>query len=54
MTNEFFATTAADGTTTRLPFPLDVPLDERDAYMAATTAAEPPAAVAPAPTPDED
>ncbi|MFN8995502.1 MAG: hypothetical protein ACK5X3_17810 [Pseudomonadota bacterium] len=37
--NEFFAFTTADGETVRLPFPADLPLDERDDFMAAAIAA---------------
>ncbi|MFY7922881.1 MAG: hypothetical protein ACOVSI_10740 [Gemmatimonas sp.] len=46
--NEYFAFTTQEGETVRLPFPADLPLDERDAYMAAQIAAYAP----PAETPD--
>ena len=37
--NEYFAFTTEDGEVVRLPFPDDLPLDERDDYMAAQIAA---------------
>ena len=39
MTNEYFAFTTAEGETVRLPLPAGLPLDEREAYMAAQIAA---------------
>lgn len=36
---EYFAFTTEDGEVVRLPFPVDLPLDERDAYIAAQIAA---------------
>lgn len=36
---EYFAITTEDGAVIREPFPLDLPLDEREAYMAARLAA---------------
>ena len=44
--NEYFAFETPEGETIRLPFPADLPLDEREAYMAAQIAAHA--------TPDED
>lgn len=38
--NEYFAFTTAEGETVRLPFPADLPLDERETYMAAQIAAD--------------
>lgn len=35
---EYFAFTTAAGDVIRLPFPTDLPLDEREAYMAAAIA----------------
>jgi hypothetical protein len=37
--NEYFAFTTEGGEVVRLPFPADVPLDERDTYIAAQIAA---------------
>jgi hypothetical protein len=36
---DYFAFTTDDGELIRLPFPMDLPLDEREAYMAARIAA---------------
>lgn len=56
MTNEFFAATRPDGSAVRVPFPLDVALEDRAAYMATAPLPEPePGADAPVPdTPSED
>lgn len=55
---DYFACTTASGETIRQPFPFDLPLAKRDAFMAAALAAHTttPAApkTAPAPTPTED
>jgi len=37
--NEYFAFTTEGGEVVRLPFPVDLPLDERDPYIAAQIAA---------------
>jgi hypothetical protein len=37
--NEFFAFTTGTGDVIRLPFPADLPLDEREAFMAQAIAA---------------
>ena len=43
---DYFEFTTDTGEVVRLPFPFDLPLDEREAYMAAALAAHS--------TPDED
>ena len=39
---DYFAFTTASGETVRLPFPIDLTLDERQAFMAAAIAAAEP------------